>query len=234
MTEEQFVRELKKINITITANQMAQLNKYYELLKIWNEKINLTNIVEKKQVFLKHFYDSLTLCRIINIENQMSICDIGTGAGFPGLVLKILFPSIKITLVDSLNKRIEFLKLVIKELKLENIEVYHERIEEFAKKNREKYDIVTARAVANLSVLLEYAIPMVKVNKYFIAMKANINEELIESKKALNLLNSKIELKEEFQLPYENSNRTLIKIIKEKPTNLKYPRKNNEIRKNHL
>ena len=234
MNQNKFIEELKKINIEINDKQLKQLERYYELLVEWNKKINLTNIIDKEQVYLKHFYDSITLSRVIDLKKEQALCDIGTGAGFPGLVLKIIFPNLKITLVDSLNKRIEFLKEVIKELKLENIEVYHDRAEEFARKNREKFDIVTARAVAHLSILLEYSIPMIKVNKYFIAMKANIDSELEESNSALNKLNAQIIDIDKFKLPVEDSNRTIIKIKKIEKTNNTYPRKNNEIKKKRL
>lgn len=234
MNQNRFIEELKKINIELNDNQLEQLNKYYELLVEWNEKFNLTNITDKEQVFLKHFYDSLTLSKVVDLKQEESLCDIGTGAGFPGLVLKIVFPNLRVILVDSLNKRIEFLKEVIKELKLDNIEVYHYRAEEFAKSNIEKYDIVTARAVAHLSVLLEYSIPMVKINKYFIAMKANIDTEIEESSNALEKLDSKIIKIDRFQLPIEESNRTIIKVEKIKKTNKKYPRKNSEIKNKRL
>lgn len=234
MKENEFINSLKELNIEISEDQLNKLKKYYELLIEWNNKINLTNITEKEQVYLKHFYDSLTITKVINIKEVNNLCDIGTGAGFPGLVLKIMFPELEITLVDSLNKRIEFLKEVIKKLNLQKIEVYHARAEEFAKNNIEKFDVVTARAVAHLSVLLEYSIPMIKINKYFIAMKANIEEELEESNNALKLLNSKIIQIEKFKLPIEESNRTIIKIEKIEKTNKKYPRKNSEIKKNRL
>ena len=234
MNQNKFIEELKKINVYINEKKLNQLEEYYNLLIEWNKKINLTNITEKNQVYLKHFYDSLTINKIINLNEIDTLCDIGTGAGFPGLVLKIIYPNLKVTLVDSLNKRINFLNYVIKKLKLENIEVYHDRAEEFAKNNIEKFDVVTARAVAHLSILLEYSIPMVKINKYFIAMKANINEEIEESQNALNILNSNIIKIEKFNLPIELSNRTLIKIKKIKKTNSKYPRKNNEIKKKML
>ena len=234
MNLNNFKEELEKININITDEQLNQLEKYYDLLVEWNNKINLTNIIEKDQVYLKHFYDSLTMNKIIDLNEIESLCDIGTGAGFPGLVLKIVFPNLKVTLVDSLNKRIIFLKEVIERLELNNIEVYHARAEEFAKNNIEKFDIVTARAVAHLSILLEYSIPMVKINGYFIAMKANIDEELEESKKALEILKSKIKKIEKFKLPVESSNRTVIMIEKQEKTNSKYPRKNSEIKKKML
>jgi 16S rRNA (guanine527-N7)-methyltransferase len=234
MNQNKFIEELKKINILLTQEQLNQLEIYYKLLVEWNLKMNLTGITEKEQVYLKHFYDSLTINKIIDLTKEETLCDLGTGAGFPGLVLKICFPNLKVTLVDSLNKRLEFLKFVIKELNLKDIIVVHKRAEEFAKENIEKFDIVTARAVAHLSVLLEYSIPLLKINKNFISMKANINDEIEESKKALKLLDSKIIKIEEFKLPIEESNRTLIKIEKLKSTNKKYPRKNSEIKKARL
>ena len=234
MNVNKFKEELEKINIKITDEQLNQLEIYYKLLIEWNEKMNLTGITEKEDVYLKHFYDSLTINKIIDLKKEESLCDMGTGAGFPGMVLKIVFPHLKVTLVDSLNKRIEFLKEVGKKLNLKNIEFVHARIEEYAKENIEKYDIVTARAVAHLSILLEYSIPMVKINKYFIAMKGNMTEELEESKNAIKVLNCNIENKIEFQLPIEDSNRTILKIKKSTKTNKKYPRRNSEIKKNRL
>ena len=225
MNKEEFVEEVKKLGIELTSNQLNQLNEYYKLLKEWNEKINLTRIIEEKDVYLKHFYDSITLCKIENLCQKMSLCDIGTGAGFPGIVLKIVFPTLSITLVDALQKRINFLNLVIKELKLDDIQTFHARCEDFAKINREKYDIVTCRAVANLSTLLNYAIPMVKEKGYFIPMKANCEEEIINAKNLLKKLDCSIETIEEFSLPIENSHRTIIKIVKNCKTSLKYPHK---------
>lgn len=229
-----FIEELKKINIEINEKQLEQLNRYYELIVEYNKVMNLTGITEKNQVYLKHFYDSLTISKIIDLKNEESLCDIGTGAGFPGVVIKILFPNLKITLVDSLNKRIEFLKIVINELGLENIEAIHDRVEDFAKTNREKFDVVTSRAVAPLNILLEYGIPLIKVNKYFISYKANISREIIESENALKILNAKVEKIDEFTLPHEESIRTLIKIKKQKSTNKKFPRKYSEIKKKAL
>jgi 16S rRNA (guanine527-N7)-methyltransferase len=182
-------------------------------------------------VYLKHFYDSLTLNKIIDLNKEYSLCDIGSGAGFPGIVLKIIFPKLKITLLDSLNKRIEFLNIVIKELKLQDIETKSIRVEEFGKNNREKYDIVTARAVAPLNILLEYAIPLVKEHKYFIPMKANLETGY---QNALKILNSKILKTEEFKLPVEQSQRTLLLIQKEKKTNKLFPRNNSKIKKQPL
>lgn len=233
MNKEFFIEELKKINITLTNNQLEQLEKYYEMLVEYNKVMNLTGITDHDQVFLKHFYDSLTLSKIIDLTQEETLCDIGTGAGFPGLVIKICFPNLKVVLLDSLNKRTKFLIDVINELKLDNIEVVHTRAEEYALKNRNKFDVTTARAVAHLSTLLEYSIPMTKQNKYFIALKANVDEEIKEIDNALKCLNTKIEEKIEFNLPVENSNRTIIKFKKLKD-NGKYPRKYSEIKKNRL
>lgn len=226
MNLEQFIEEIEKLGIHITENQLNQLEKFYELLISWNEKINLTRITEKEDVYLKHFYDSLTLIKTIDLTQDLSLCDVGTGAGFPGVVLKIVFPNLKITLIDSLQKRINYLNEVIKELNLQNIEAIHTRAEDYARKNRETYDIVTARAVANLKIISELCIPMIKENGYFIAMKANATEEIAASKTMIIELGAKLENTIEFILPIENSNRTLIKIKKIKKTNSKYPRKN--------
>lgn len=234
MTEKEFIEYLKGLNIEINQKQLEQFAKYYQLLVEWNEKINLTAITEKKQVYLKHFYDSATITYLIDLNNVESLCDIGTGAGFPGIALKILYPHLNITLIDSLDKRIKFLETVIKELNLTKIEAIHARAEEYAKKNREKYDIVTARAVAPLNILLEYCLPLVKKEKYFISMKGNISQEILESEKSLNLLFGVVSDTRTFLLPIENSQRTLLKIKKIKETPIKYPRKNSEIKKRPL
>ncbi len=234
MNLNKFINELKKINIDITEEQLSKLDIYYNLLITENEKYNLTNITEKESVYLKHFYDSLTLNKIIDLKNIDTLCDIGTGAGFPGMVIKIVFPKIKVTLVDSLNKRINFLKMVSEKLNLNDITIVHERAEEFSIKNKEQYDVVTARAVAHLSNLLEYSIQSVKVDGYFIAMKAQATEELNESKNAINLLSCSLDECIEFNLPIEESKRTLIKIKKDNETSNKYPRKYSEIKKKRL
>ena len=233
MNKEEFINSLAKLNITINDNQLEQLEKYYNILVEENNKYNLTSITRKEDVYLKHFYDSLTINKIINLNNQ-SLCDIGTGAGFPGIVLKIFFPKLKVTLVDATEKKCNFLKIVISKLNLTNIEVVNERAEVYSKTTREKYDIVTSRAVAPLKHLLEYSIPLVKVNGYYIAMKSDISKEItniINYEKKLNIKNiSTIK----FQLPKENSLRTLIKYKKVKKTDSKYPRKYNEIKKKNL
>lgn len=234
MAIAEFKRELEALGIEVKEEQLKQLEIYLQLLIEWNQKINLTAIVEPEQIYLKHFYDSLTLNKIISLEKQSHLCDIGTGAGFPGIVIKIFFPHIQVTLVDSLQKRITFLKLVIETLGLEKIEAVHARAEEFAKNNKEQYDLVTARAVAHLSLLLEYGIPMVQVGKYLIAMKGNALEELEESKQAQKILSCRLLNKVEFELPNHAGNRTLLLFQKVDQTNAKYPRKYSEIKKNRL
>ena len=230
MNLDLFIEETKKLGIELTSQQLEKLNQFYELLILWNQKINLTRIIEKEDVYLKHFYDSLTLSKVIDLNQDLTICDVGSGAGFPGIVLKICFPNLKITLLDSLQKRVNYLNEIIKELDLKNIEAIHTRAEDYAKQNREKFDIVTARAVANLKILSELCIPMVKVNGLFIAMKANIEEEIENSTEILNKLDSKIEKIETFYLPIENSIRNIILIEKLKPTNTLYPRRIEKIK----
>lgn len=204
------------MNIMLSSTQLDQLDRYYHLLIEWNEKINLTRIIDEKDVYLKHFYDSLTLSRVIDLNQDLKLCDIGTGAGFPGLVLKIVFPKLKITLIDSLLKRVNFLNEVIKKLNLKDIEVIHIRAEDYVKFHKNEFDIVTSRAVSKLSNLLTYCVPLVKNNGYFIPMKANCDEELTEALPIIKKMLLEIEQKEEFYLPIENSHRTIIKFIKDK------------------
>lgn len=233
MNKDSFILEVKKIGIEVTEHKLNQLERYYEMLVEYNKVMNLTGITEKGDVYLKHFYDSLTIAKIIDLNKEQTLCDIGTGAGFPGVVLKIFYPNLKVTLVDSLNKRINFLNEVINDLKLEKIETVHLRMEEYSRNNIERFDVVTARAVSQMHFLLEVAIPMLKVGKYFIAMKGNIENE-IDYTDALDKLNSsQIELMK-FKLPIEESNRTLIKILKNKTTPKLFPRKYIEIKKNPL
>lgn len=230
MNIEDFIEEVNKLGINLTQLQLDKLEKYYNLLIEWNKKINLTRIVEKKDVYLKHFYDSLTLSKVIDLTNDLSLIDVGTGAGFPGIVLKICFPNLKVTLLDSLQKRITFLDEVIKELELTNINTVHDRAEDYAKNHREEYDIVTSRAVANLRVLSELCIPMVKVNGYFIPLKATIEEELEESKDIIHKLSGKLIHQETFTLPIEESIRNILLIKKEVKTNPIYPRRIDKIK----
>ncbi len=234
MKIDEFIESLRKLNIDITSRQLEQLEEYYNLLVEWNEKINLTRITLKDDVYLKHFYDSATIVKVIDLNKINNFCDFGTGAGFPGIVIKILFPSLNVTLVDSLNKRINFLNIVIEKLKLEKIVAIHSRIEDFARTHREKFDLVTARAVASLPVLLEYATGIIKKDKYFIAMKASIDEELEQSINAQKKLKIKLIDKNSFLLPKENSVRNILLFQKQERTNLKYPRNPSEIKKKPL
>lgn len=234
MTIDEFVNALKKLNIEISDKKLAQLELYYKMLIEWNNKINLTGIIEHNEVYLKHFYDSLTICRNIDLNKIDSLADVGTGAGFPGMVIKILFPSLKVDLIDSLGKRIIFLNNVANKLELENINIINARAEEYATQVREKYDVVTARAVAPLNILLEYCIPLVKKKGYFIPLKANCEEEINRIKIATKLLDCEIEKVDKFKLPKENSTRTIIKFKKKNITSKKYPRRYSEIKKNPL
>ena len=211
MNKEEFIEECKKINIDINNEQLNKLDKFYHLMIEWNEKINLTRITEEKEVYLKHFYDSLTLNKVVDLKKIKTLCDVGTGAGFPGIVLKIIFPDIKITLIDSLQKRVNYLNTIIKELELNNIEAIHTRGEDF----KGKYDVVTSRAVANVEKLMDYTMHLVSKEGIFVAMKAKIENELTE-KVRNNIENKYIIIKEEkFYLPIEESERTLL-VIKNK------------------
>lgn len=232
MNLEDFKNELGKLGIIVTDEKIKLLNRYYDLLIEYNEKINLTAITEKKDVYLKHFYDSLTLCKAINFNEIESMCDIGTGAGFPGIVIKIFYPHLKITLVDALNKRINFLNVVVSELGLKDVTLVHARAEEFAKDNRDSFDLVTARAVAKLSILMEYSMPMVKINKYFVAMKGH--DDVVVSNKALDVLGSKVLKVISFDLPNDAGVRNLVLVQKEKNISLKYPRRYSDIKKKPL
>ena len=233
MNKEEFIKELKKMNIELTEQQLTLLEEYYIILKEENEKYNLTRIINHNEVYLKHFYDSLTINKIIDIHSQ-NICDLGSGAGFPGLVLAICFPNTKLTLIESNGKKCYFLNLIKEKLELDNVIVINKRIEDYAEDNREKFDIVTARAVAPLKHLLEYGIPLVKVNGNFIAMKANVENEEQNIENYLNKLSIKEDKRIIFNLPVENSLRTIIKYTKTKETDKKYPRRYNEILKKDL
>ena len=211
MNKELFVEELVKLNINLSEQQLNQLDKFYKLLIEWNEKINLTRITEYEDVYLKHFYDSLTITKVVDLSQKETLCDVGTGAGFPGIVLKIVYPNLKITLVDSLQKRVNYLNTIIKELGLTNIVAIHSRGEDF----KEKFDVVTARAVANIEKLLGYTMHLVNDDGTFVAMKGNIDNELTEL--VLKKINKKYEITniEQFLLPIENSTRSLV-VIKNK------------------
>ena len=233
MNKEQFLNELTNLGISYDSEKLSKLEQYYNLLIEENQKYNLTAITEKNTVYLKHFYDSLTIKKAINLDNQY-ICDIGTGAGFPGIVLKIFYPDIKIDLIDSTTKKCNFLNLVINTLSLTNIKVINARIEEYAKENREKYDIVVSRAVAPLKHLLEYDTPMIKIKGQFIALKSNIDQETLNISRYYQKLSLSNPQTYSFTLPYELSHRTIYKIEKHSKTNPLYPRPYSKIKKQEL
>ena len=225
---KQFLSDLKQFNLELTDEQLHQFLKYYEMLVTWNEKMNLTAITQYDEVMKKHFVDSLSLIKAMDLSKEIPVIDVGTGAGFPGLPLKIAFPNLKITLLDSLNKRINFLNVVISELGLTGVEAIHGRAEDFAKNDsyREKYELCVSRAVANLSTLSEYCLPFVKVGGKFISYKSEkIVEELQNSGRAISILGGEIEKQVEFELPGSDIYRNLFVINKVKCTPKKYPRK---------
>ncbi len=224
--EKIFKEYAKNLNIEINNEQIENFYQYMNILLEWNQKMNLTAITDYKEIILKHFIDSLTIEN--NIEIGCYLVDIGTGAGFPGIPLKIVRKDIKVVLVDSLNKRVQFLKEVIKKLGLNEIEVIHARAEEFGKdkKYREAFDVATSRAVANMSTLSEYMIPLVRVNGKCICMKGKeIEKELEDAKNAIQILGGRILERKEFQLIDDDINRNIIIVSKEKSTPSKYPRK---------
>lgn len=229
MNKEKFKQELQKLNINLSEKQEKQLETYYNMLIETNKTTNLTRITNKEEVYLKHFYDSLTITKVIKLNNQKLI-DIGSGAGFPGIVLKIIYENLNITLLDSSQKRIDFLNKVIQELNLKNIKTIHERIENYP----ETFDIVTSRAVAQTNILLELACKLAKPNGYYIFLKGNATEEIKNAQNAINKLNLKLIEQQEFNLPIENSKRTIIKIQKIKQTPKQYPRNFAKIKKNPL
>ncbi len=223
MTNSEFVSELEKLGIVLDADKLDKLEKYYQMLVDANNKFNLTAITDKKDVYLKHFYDSILASLVFDSDN-FSLCDMGTGAGFPGVVLKIVFPKIKLTLVDATKKKTEFLKEVVRALELDDVSIYNDRIENFAYLHEKEFDIVIARAVARLNILLELSSRMIKINGYFVAMKGSLEEEIDEASNALKVLHMEIVEKEDFVLPVENSKRKIIKIIKNDDTPSMYPR----------
>jgi len=225
---EQFTANLQEKGIALSEKQLDQFETYFTTLVEWNEKMNLTAITEKTDVYLKHFYDSITASFFFDFSKPFHLCDVGAGAGFPSIPLKIVFPHIEVTIVDSLNKRISFLNHLANVLNLENIHFVHDRAETFGVNPayRESFDVVTARAVARMSVLSEFCLPLVKVGGHFLAMKAlHAKEELDTAQKAISTLGGKLEKVHTFTLPMEDSERSILIIKKEKQTPKKYPRK---------
>lgn len=228
MEERIFDIKLRKLGIVLTEKMKEQFDRYFELLVEWNRMMNLTGITDYNEVNEKHFLDSLAIVKVQDMEMISTVIDIGTGAGFPGIPLKIVYPHLKVTLLDSLNKRIKFLNCVIQELALEDISALHGRAEDFAKKGeyRERYDLCVSRAVANLATLSEYCLPYVKRNGLFVSYKSGeIEEELCKSEKAVSVLGGKIEKVEKFCLPESDISRSFVMIRKDRSTPGRFPRK---------
>jgi 16S rRNA (guanine527-N7)-methyltransferase len=230
MTKEEFIIECKNIGIDIDDEIISKLDLYKNELIDWNKKFNLTTIIEEKDIYLKHFYDSLCLIKAIDLNNK-NICDFGVGAGFPGMVLAIVFNNSSFTLIESNSKKVSFLENIREKLKLNNVNIINTRTEEYGKNNREIFDIVTCRAVSNLKIILELSISMLKINGLFIPMKSNVEDEFNESIEKSKLLGYDFINKIEYKLPIENSNRTLLIYKKITKTNLKYPRNYNIIKR---
>ena len=234
MNQEQFIEALLKQGITLTKRQLDQFHLYYKTLVEWNEKMNLTAITNEEDVYLKHFYDSLTISFNHDFNDQ-TLCDIGAGAGFPSIPLKIVYPHLKITIVDSLSKRITFLKHLVEVLELEDVEAIASRAEEYALNHRESFDIVSARAVARLNILDELCLPLVKENGYFITLKGlKAREELNEAQYGIRVLGGQVKECVDFTLTDENDYRSNIYIQKVKKTPIKYPRPFGKIKKKPL
>ncbi|RNB79982.1 16S rRNA (guanine(527)-N(7))-methyltransferase RsmG [Brevibacillus nitrificans] len=228
MTKEQFAEALAAKGIVLTERQMTQFDQFFHLLVEWNEKMNLTGITEEGQVYNKHFYDSITPAFYFPFDKAESVVDIGGGAGFPSIPLKICFPHLKMTIIDSLNKRMNFLQHVASELGLENVNPVHGRAEERGQEpaHREKYDLVVARAVARMNLLSEFCLPFAKVGGHFVALKgAEMTLELNEAKKAIKTLGGKTRKVETFQLMEEAGERNIVVVEKVEATPKSYPRK---------
>ena len=227
MEATQFQSMLEERGISLSSRALAQFERYYELLVEWNEKMNLTAITDKPGVYVKHFFDSVSPAFYYNFSAPISLCDVGAGAGFPSIPLKICFPQLRISIVDSLQKRIRFLEHLAAELELADVALYHDRAETFARQKgmRESFDVVTARAVARMPVLAELCLPLVKTGGTFIAMKAaSAPEELKEGEKAISVLGGEVAAVETFMLPFEEGERTIIFVRKTKKTPARYAR----------
>jgi 16S rRNA (guanine527-N7)-methyltransferase len=228
MNDEQFLGELEERGIVLNETQLEQFEKYYRQLVEWNEKMNLTAITEREQVFLKHFFDSISLSFYVDMNQVEKMADIGAGAGFPGIPLKIVFPHIKLTIVDSLNKRIQFLQHTTQFLGLQDVNCLHGRAEEMGRNKlfRDHFDLVTARAVARLNILSEFCLPFVRPGGRFAAMKGiDAEEETSEARYAIRELKGEWEGSYSFTLPFELSSRQIIVVRKTSLTPAKYPRK---------
>ena len=231
MNIEEFIKACNELNISLDDKTLSNLNIYKEYLQEYNAHTNLTTITEDEDIYLKHFYDSLTIVKAIDLNTVSSLIDVGTGAGFPGMVLKIVFPHLNVTLIDSNNKKTTFLSNLKDRLQLSNLTIINERSEDYAHKHIDEYDVVTSRAVANLRVLTELCLPMVKVGGKFIPLKATVEEEIKEATNIINTLNGKLSNTITFNLPKEESLRNILVIDKLDKTPKGYPRNYGKIKK---
>lgn len=232
MNKEEFIEYTKKLGISLNEEQLKKLETYKEFLIEYNSHTNLTAIKDEKGIYLKHFYDSLTIYSYI--KDQKKVLDIGTGAGFPGIVLAILSPNINFVLLDANNKKINFLKELTKKLKITNVECIHDRAENYVQNHKEEFDIVTSRAVAELRILAELSLPALKIGGLFIPMKGVMEEELMSAKETIEILKGKIIDQIEFELPIEHSKRTILIIEHSSKTENQFPRSYDKIIKKPL
>ena len=230
----EFNKLLANINIELSDRQLEQFEIYFKFLVEYNEYVNLTAITEEEDVYIKHFYDSILVGQVLDLNTVNSICDVGSGAGFPSIPLKIVYPHLNVTIVDGVDKRITFLKQLVSKLGLANVNLVHGRAEEYAKDHRESFDMVTARAVARANILNELCIPLVKVGGNFVSMKGKNAEEEINEGNSLSILKGKIVNQAEYYLPKEESKRVLIVINHFEKCPNKYPRAFASIKKNPL
>lgn len=231
MNREEFIEETKKLGINITEEIMNEFDTYINFLIEYNEHTNLTAIKDYESILLKHFFDSLMLEHYFDFKNTKRILDIGTGAGFPGMILAIMHPEIEVTLLDSNNKKLKFLELLAEKINVKNIKIVHERAEDYVNRERQKFDVVTSRAVSDLEILSELSIPFLKIGGYFIPLKGKIDDELNRSKEIIKLLGGNIKNIFNYELIKENSTRNIILIEKVSDTPNKYPRNYSQIKR---
>ena len=233
MNKNEFIKYCDELNININEDIYNKLYKYYELLNEWNNKFNLTNILEEKDVFLLHFYDSICLTKAINYKDKISLLDFGTGAGFPGMIIALFFSNINVTLIESNNKKCSFLEEIKKELDIKNVNIICDRIENYSKNNREKYDYVTCRAVTSIPIIIEISTSTIKVGGYLVPLKSNSNEEIKKYEYLNKEFNLKIEKIIEYNLPINDAYRMIPVYKKVGITSIKYPRNYSQIIKKY-